>query len=51
MIAACEALADGDFREKPRTVILKDEIGRVADAIILTRDKLRELMKKVSDSG
>ncbi len=51
MIAACEALADGDFREKPRKVILKDEIGRVADAIILTRDKLRELMKKVSDSA
>lgn len=51
MITACEALADGDFRERPRKVILQDEIGRVADAIILMRDKLRELMKKVSDSA
>lgn len=46
----CEELATGDFRDKPRQVIRKDEIGKVADSLVAMRSNVRTLMKKIDVS-
>ncbi|MBP2637229.1 MAG: methyl-accepting chemotaxis sensory transducer [Firmicutes bacterium] len=51
MVAFCQELADGDFRDKPRKVIRKDEFGRVADALAEMRSTLRTLMKQINESA
>jgi len=51
MVSVCKELADGDFRDRPRQVIRKDEIGMLADAMASMRDDLRELMKHVNVSA
>ena len=51
MITACQAFAEGDFREQEMQVDAQDEIGKLAEAMMTMRDKLRNLMKKVSASA
>lgn len=51
MVKICKELADGDFRDKPRQVLRKDEIGMLANAMASMRDSLRELMKHVNISA
>lgn len=51
MVMVCKELAEGDFRDKPRKVMRKDEIGQLADAMADTRDSLRGLMKHVNVSA
>jgi len=48
MVLVCEEFAAGDFRDKPRKVIRKDEIGQVADALANMRGSLRTLMSKIN---
>lgn len=50
MVLVCKEFAAGDFRDKPRRITRKDEIGQLADALADMRSSLRSLMKKVTDS-
>ncbi|WP_018704016.1 methyl-accepting chemotaxis protein [Anaeromusa acidaminophila] len=50
MVAFCGELAAGDFREKPRKVSRKDEIGQVADALANMRSNLRGILQHVNES-
>lgn len=50
MVAFCGELADGDFREKPRKVSRRDEIGQVADALANMRSNLRGILQHVNES-
>lgn len=51
MVAFCETLSAGDFRDKPRSVVRKDEIGQVADAMAQMRTNIRLLMQQVSGTS
>lgn len=51
MVLFCKELAAGDFRDKPRKVVRKDEIGQVADALADMRGALCKLMKRVNESA
>ncbi|MBP2626411.1 MAG: methyl-accepting chemotaxis sensory transducer [Firmicutes bacterium] len=51
MVLFCKELAEGDFRDKPRKVVRKDEIGQVADALAGMRSALRKLMKHINESA
>lgn len=51
MVLFCKGLSDGDFRVKARSVIRKDEIGQLADALANMRDSLRLLMKNTTESS
>lgn len=51
LVVACNELAAGDFRDKPRSVLRKDEIGQVADALVEMRSKLSTVLKRVNDSA
>ena len=51
MVDFCKGLADGDFRDKPRQMIRKDEIGQLADALVNMRGSLRTVFKQVNDSA
>ncbi len=51
LILVCKELADGDFRDKPRKVLRKDEIGQVADALMDMRGSLRLVLKHVNESA
>lgn len=51
MVLTCKELADGDFRDKPRKVVRKDEIGQVADALTDMRGAIRNLMRHINDSA
>ncbi|MBP2629017.1 MAG: methyl-accepting chemotaxis sensory transducer [Firmicutes bacterium] len=51
MVLFCKELAAGDFRDKPRKVVRKDEIGQVADALADMRSALRKLMKHINQSA
>jgi len=51
MVLFCQELATGDFRNKPRKLIRKDEIGQLADALANMRDNLRIVFKQVNDSA
>jgi len=51
MVLVCEEFAAGDFREKPRKLVRKDEIGQLADALAKMRDSLRAVFKKVNESA
>ncbi|HWR44685.1 methyl-accepting chemotaxis protein [Sporomusa sp.] len=50
MVTACKEFAAGDFRDKPRRLIRKDEIGQLADAMADMRGNLRTLLKQVNVS-
>ena len=51
MVSACKELADGDFRDKPRKVLRKDEIGQLAEALANMRTSLRTVFKQVNESS
>ena len=51
MVSACKELAAGDFRDKPRQMIRKDEIGQLDDALASMRGSLRTVLKKVNESA
>jgi len=51
MVSFCKELSAGDFRDKPRKVVRKDEIGQVADALADMRNALRKLMKHINESA
>ena len=51
MVAFSKELAGGEFQDKPRHVVSKDEIGQLADALADMRNNLRILIKKVSESA
>jgi len=51
MVLFCKELAAGDFRDRPRKVVRKDEIGQVADALADMRGALRKLMKQINESA
>ncbi|WP_054260874.1 methyl-accepting chemotaxis protein [Propionispora sp. 2/2-37] len=50
MVTICKELASGDFRDKPRSVVRKDEVGQLADALADMRNSIRVLMEKVTES-
>ncbi|WP_378954011.1 methyl-accepting chemotaxis protein [Pelosinus sp. sgz500959] len=51
MVVACKELAAGDFRNKTRKVLRKDEIGQVADALADMRMTLGKLVKNINESA
>ncbi|MDR3590801.1 MAG: methyl-accepting chemotaxis protein [Negativicutes bacterium] len=51
MVQICEELAAGDFRDRERQVLRKDEIGQLADALAKMRSTVRSLMKKITESA
>jgi methyl-accepting chemotaxis protein len=51
MVVFCKEVAAGDFRDKPRTFLRKDEFGQLADTMIIMRDSMRKLMKNVNESA
>jgi methyl-accepting chemotaxis protein len=51
MVLICKEFAAGDFRDKPRKVVRKDEIGQLADALADMRGALRKLMKHINESA
>ncbi len=51
MVEFCGELADGDFRDKPRRLQRKDELGQLGDALVNMRGKLRTILKKVNESA
>lgn len=51
MILACEELADGDFRDKPRRFVRKDEIGQLGDALANVRSSLYTVLKQVNEAA
>ncbi len=51
MVLICKELASGDFRDAPRKIMRKDEIGQVDDALAEMRATLRNLMKQVNESS
>ena len=51
MVAMCKDLASGDFRDKPRKLLSRDELGQLADALVNMRTSLRTLMKQINDSS
>jgi len=51
MVVFCKEFATGDFRDKPRKVVRKDEIGQVADALADMRTAIRNLMKQINESA
>jgi len=51
MVAVVETVADGDVTEKPRSLVSRDEMGQLADAIIKMRGQLRQLVMKIAQSS
>lgn len=51
MVLICKEFAAGDFRDKTRRIIRKDEVGQVGDALADMRVSIRNLMKQINDSS
>ena len=51
MVLFCNNLASGDFSDKPRTFVQKDELGQLADALVDMRGNLRIVLKQVNESA
>jgi len=51
MLISCEELASGDFRDKPRIFVQKDEIGQLSDMLANMRGSLRTVLKQVNESA
>lgn len=51
MVGVCNYLAEGDFRDKPRSILRKDEIGQLADALTEMRTNIRVALKQVNESA
>jgi len=51
MVSFCGELSAGDFRDKPRTFLRKDEFGQLADSLVDMKNNLRTLMKHIGNSA
>ena len=51
MVAVCHEFEAGDFRDKPRQMLRKDEIGQLADALANMRSSLRTALQGVHASA
>lgn len=51
MMQAIQNIAHGDFQDKPRTFVSKDEFGILADTIVKMRSDLRALVQKIFHSS
>lgn len=51
MVKACEDLASGDFRDKPRQILQKDELGQLAAALYAARSNLQKAFRQVTESA
>lgn len=51
MILICNELAEGDFRDKPRRILTKDETGQLADSLANMRNRLRTAFQQVNESA
>lgn len=51
MVKVCNELASGDFRDKPRRVTSKDEIGQLSDALVNMRNTVRKALQQVNQSA
>ena len=51
IVLSCEELATGDFRDKPRRLVQKDEIGQLADVLGKMKGSLRTVLKQVNESA
>lgn len=51
MVKACEDLASGDFRDKPRQILQNDEIGQLAAALYAARSNLQKAFRQVTESA
>lgn len=51
MVKVCEEFSQGDFRDKPRSILRKDEIGQLADSLADMRVNLRKVLKHVNESS
>ena len=51
MVKACEDLASGDFRDKPRQILQKDELGQLATALYAARSNLQKAFRQVTESA
>lgn len=51
MVSLCEGFAQGDFQDKPRRVVRKDEIGQLADSLVAMRTSLSLIFKHVNESA
>ena len=51
MVNACEDLASGDFRDKPRQILQKDELGQLAAALYAARSNLQKAFRQVTESA
>jgi methyl-accepting chemotaxis protein len=51
MVLLCKEFATGDFQDKPRKILRKDEVGQVADALADMRAAIRKLMIHINQSS
>ncbi len=51
MVSICKEFATGDFRDKPRKILRRDEVGQVADALADMRAAIRKLMIQINESS
>ena len=51
MVETCQILAAGDFQDKPQSILRKDELGQLADALVDMRTKLRKVLHQVNESA
>lgn len=51
MVLICNELAEGDFRDKPRRILTKDETGQLADSLATMRSRLRAVFQQVNTSA
>lgn len=51
LVSVCEELAAGDFRDKPRRLARKDEVGQLGDALVNMRSSVRTVLKQVNESA
>ena len=49
--AVAEKLADGDFREAPRTVTTSDEFGQLADGLADMRSQVNKALRKIAQEA
>ena len=50
-ITATEKLADGDFREMPRTVTTNDEFGELADKVADMRSQVNKALRQIAQEA
>ena len=51
MTIAANGMAEGDFRDKPRTFASTDEFGKMADVLVNMRSQVNKVLKKIADSA